>query len=203
MMYVAGADDVHGRRDRRQVAVGLLFLHPADLDPAGRHERALRDRLPRGRDDPREILERAHLQRHRHVVSEGHGVHPCAENAAAIVGHDDEGVAVALLGEPVQVGQVFRMGGPHAFQQGRHLAGRPGLAVDLLRGPVAGDDGQHVVDDPRARVEEERVEVVEPFARDRESPAEGGGHLALQPGHPSSLTSSSYSSSFMPNQFSG
>src|SRR5450759_853285 len=202
-LHVAGADDVHGRRDRRQVAVGLLLLHPADLDPAGRHERTLRDRLPRGRDDPREILERAHLQRHRHVVAEGRGVRPVAQDAPAKVGDADERPTVALCGEPVQVGEILGVGGPDALQQGRQLACRPGLAIDLLRGSVAGDDGQHVVDDPRARVEQERVEVIESSGRDGELPAEVGGHLALQPGHPSSLTSSSYSSSFMPNQFSG
>ena len=122
----AGADDLHGRRHRRQVAVGLLLLHLADADPASRHQRAIGDRAARRGDDPREVLERADLEGHGHVVAEGHRVGPVAEDAAPVVGDAHEGAAVALLGEPLEVGEVVRLGRPDPLQQGRQRGPPPG-----------------------------------------------------------------------------
>ncbi len=63
--------------------------------------------------------------------------------------------AVPLLGQPLQVGQVVRVRRPDPIEEGRQRAGGPGLPVDLLGRPVAGDDREEVVDDPGLRVEQE------------------------------------------------
>ena len=217
----ARADDLHRRRHRRQVAVRLLLLHLADPDPASRHERPIGDRAPGRGDDPGEVLEGADLEGHGHVVAEGHRVGPVAQHAAPVVGDAHEGVPVALLRQPLEIGEVVRPGLPHPVQQRGQRARLPGLAVDLLRGAVAGHDGQQVVDDPGIRIEQERVEVVKPVCRG--SPADPAGRcpgscdavvvtavsLPARVGRrvpvaqSSSCTSSSYSSSFMPNQLAG
>ena len=219
-LHDAGADDLHRGGHRRQVAVGLLLLHLAHPDPAPRHQRLVRHR-PAGRGDhPREVLERADLEGHGHVVTEGHRVGTVAQHAPAEVGHAHEDAALALLLEPLQVAEVVRPGLPDAVQQRGQRARLLRLAIDLVRRAVAGHDGQQVVDDPRIRVQQERVEIVQPAAGDRQAIPEIHGRargcrrdhgrllvcvwrVAGGRAQSSSASSSSYSSSFMPNQFAG
>ena len=60
-------------------------------------------------------------------------VRPLAEHAAPVVGDADEGAPVALLGEPLEVGEVLGAGRRDSLEQGGQLAGGPCPAVDLLR----------------------------------------------------------------------
>ena len=53
----------------------------------------------------------------------------------------------------------------------------PVLAVDLLRSAVAGDDGEEIVDDPRIGIQQERVELVEPVAGNRQPMSEIGAWI--------------------------
>jgi hypothetical protein len=173
----AGADDRHGRGHRGQVAVRLLLLHLANADPAAGHQRPIGGRPASRGDHPREVVERADLEGHGHVVAEDHRLGPVSEDAPPEVRHADEGAAIALLGEPLEIGEVPRVAGSHPVQQRGQLARGPGLAVDLIRGAVTRDDGQQVVDDPGVGVQQERVEGVQPVRWNRQPGSQVGARV--------------------------
>ncbi len=90
-------------------------------------------------------------------------------------------------------------------EQRRQRARLAGPAVDLVGRAVAGHDVEQVVDDPRARVEQQVVDVVKTPGRDRQAHAgiECHGHDRLLLAQSSSIAmSSSYASSAIPNQCS-
>ncbi len=206
----------------------------AARSPSASCSRILRTRIQRpGMSERSAIARRAAAAIHGKYWSEltssvtarssrnGHPVGPVAEDAAPEVGDRDERTGVALLGEPLEVGEVLGMGLAHALEESGQRTGRARLRVDLLRGPVAGDDLEEVVDDPGPRIEQQRVEIGEPVAGDREAVAEvhrhghgallaaarrrhrGHGRMGRLARQSSIRTSSSYSSSFIPNQCSG
>ena len=81
----------------------------------------------------------ADLQCDGKIVGKGHRIGFIAEDFAAILGHGDEGSLVALLGQPVEVSQVFGLDGLHTGAQGRHFTSCFGFSVDLLGSAVFGD----------------------------------------------------------------
>ncbi len=164
-IHVAGADDLHGSGDGRQVAVGFLFLHLADLDEAPRHQHPFCDRAFGDLDDPGEILAGADLQGDGEIIGEAHRVSPVSHNFPAEGGDADERLAVALLLEPAQILQVFRVGSPDFFQQVGELAGLLSLMVDLFRCAVFSNHFQEVVDDLHVRIEENGVDVIQAVVR--------------------------------------
>jgi len=90
----------------------------------------------------REVVQRADFQRHGHVVRELERVGAGAQDPAADKsGHAHECPAVALLGQPLEVGQVLRVRSPGTrSRRVRQGARCPGFPVDLLGCAVAGDD---------------------------------------------------------------
>ena len=164
-LHVARADDVHRGGEGRQVAVGLLFLHLAHADEAPRHQRPLGNSARGGLDHPREILARTHFQRDGEIVGERHCIRLHAEDFAPVIGDADESMFVALRMQPFEIGQIFGPDGFDTLEQDRELARLRRFAVDLLRRPVFSDHREKIVDDAHIGVEENRVEVVEPFHR--------------------------------------
>ncbi len=143
----AGADDQHPGGKGRQVAVGLLLFHLAHADEPAGHERLVGDGLAGTGDQPREVLRRAHFQRHRRRFVEALPAGAVAEHLAAIVGDRNEGAAVAFLLQPGQIGGEFGGLSSHAVDQRlvRTSGGR--FAIDLLRGAVFRHDRQELFDD--------------------------------------------------------
>ena len=154
----AGADDRHRRRHRGQVAVGLLLPHLADSNPSARHQRPLGDGATGRGDDPWEVLKGADLESHAQLVAEGHGIGAVAQDGAPVVGDAHEGAAIALLRQPLEIGEVLRVRRPNPIKKHGECARFACSTVDLLGSPVAGDDGQEVVHDPRRGIEQERIQ---------------------------------------------
>ncbi len=73
---IAGADDLHGSRDGRQIAIQLLLFHFADFDPATGHQAPLGDCTFGSIDHPREVLQGTDFQCDRIIIGEFHLVCP-------------------------------------------------------------------------------------------------------------------------------
>ena len=127
-----------------------LLGHVALADEAPGHELALLDGLPGLGDQPGEELQGADLEgdarcavveRARRSSAAG------AEDAAPVLGQRDEGPGVALLGEPLDAGEVRRALLAEALEAVLELAGLVGRAVDLLDPAVLVDDVEQALDE--------------------------------------------------------
>jgi len=107
--------------------------------------------------NPGEILQRRNLQRDRTVILKAGIFISLTHYLFAVIGNRDEGAAVALLDQPVQVIQVTGGCALDLFTQRFVAPGFMMLAVNLFRGAVAGNHFEELVDHPRLRVEQYRV----------------------------------------------
>jgi len=129
-------------------AVGFLLFHLAHADEASGENLPLFHSLPDFGEQPREVLERADLERRGlGEVVVPHGA--LGVDAGAVVGEGDELPLVAERGQPFE---VLHEGGVHPFQfldERRHFSGFAGPFVDVAYRAVFGDDppevGEHGV----------------------------------------------------------
>ena len=156
-LHVAGANDLHGGDEGRQVAVLLLLLHLAHADEPAGNQRLLGDGPLDRRHQPGEILRRAHFQRHRAVVLKGHAVGLRPQHLAPVIGHGDKNTVVPLLRQPVQVVQKFGAHLGHFFAQNRQLPGGGGPGVDLFRCAIPGHHRQKIINHAHVGVQQHGV----------------------------------------------
>ncbi len=158
-VHVRRADRLHRCHPREQVAlIGFRFFHVAHADKAPRHQFAIRDRLFRFDDEPREILKRADFERDRVRLLEFHRRGGIAQHLAPIIGDADERARVALRDQPFQIREVRRIHRAQSLHQIRQRARLFRLAIDLVNRPVLGDHLQHVVDQFAFGIEQEIVD---------------------------------------------
>ena len=158
---IAGADDLHGSSDRRQVAILLLLFHLAHTDITTRHELALLNGAFSNHTQPGEILKRTDLQGDGEIVCKADLIRFLPQHRAAVIFDADECAALGLRLKPFQIRQVFRFDSPDALQQSGHLARRIGFAIDLFRRAVPGDHLHEIIDHTFIRVEQERVNFIQ------------------------------------------
>jgi hypothetical protein len=139
------------------------------------------DGAPGSLGDPGEVLGGADLERDGEVVGKSHLLGTLAENLAPVVSHAGEGLSISLLGQPLEIPKILRVRLLNPAQKVGQLAGLGGLAVDLFRCPIPGDDLQEIVDHTHLRVEEDGVDVVEPGGVDLEQLTRSLVHGVLSP----------------------
>ena len=86
-----------------------------------------------------------------------------AEHIPPIIRLADECAVIPLGHQPQEIVQVAAVVFGQAVQQVVELPCVRRLAVDLLRRAVFGDHVQQIVDDARVRVEQQRVDRIEPI----------------------------------------
>ena len=148
-------------------AVGLLLFHLAHADEAARENLPLFHRLPDFGEQPREVLERADLERRglgKVVVPHG----ALGVDAGAVVGEGDELPLVAERGQPFE---VLHEGGVHPLQlldERLRLSRLAGPFVDVAYRAVLGDDPPEVGQDGVFGVRQILVDLLENVRVDAE-----------------------------------
>ena len=164
--HVGGADDLHGRGHGHDVAViGLLLDHIAHPDEPARHEFSLFDAALGLGDQPGEILQCADLEGDRIFPVKRGRIALAAGDPLNIVFHGDERPPVALFDQPREILHIGGVGGLEPRHEVFELSGLARLAVDLLRATVALHHVHEFADGRVLRVDQQRVDLLQPPGR--------------------------------------